>query len=99
MSARLLSTQQPIRLMQTDWPSLAQAAKEQVVLYMQRDALAEPPEKLRLVVSLQLIPAAAGRNGAYDLGMLCEWLSLQCRVVEVTAGRCGEHRIYIEKRK
>ena len=94
MNASLTCNNRPICLRHTDLPSLIQAVKEQTVLHMQRNPAKVQPDRLYLVVSLQLIPDAYRSTYADLLASFIDWLSLQCHRIEVTGGRCREHRLY-----
>lgn len=83
-----------IALTPTSWPILAQAVKEALVNALMQTGQVSPVSRLRLVVSLQLIPNV--ETGGESLDHLVAWLSYQSIRIEMTAGRTPTHRLYVE---
>lgn len=86
-----MSTAADYSLAQADWPALAQAVKERWVLHMQTHMEDVPPPRVRLVVSLCLIPDAPRQS----LTPLLDWLVLQTPRIEITASRHASHTLRI----
>ena len=85
-----------IALQQTDLCQLASAVKEHLAFQWHAEAGRWAPRKVRLVISLRLLPAPLAESSTHHLKPLVDWLAAQCARIEVTASYKLEHRLYLE---
>lgn len=85
-----------IALRQTDCGHLVRAVKEHLAYRWHADAGDWVPRKVRLVISLRLLPTPLATSNKRHLKPLVDWLAAQCARIEVTASYKPEHRLYLE---
>ena len=78
------------------WKDLAQAVKESFTLQWHCEAGRWAPRRVRLVISLSLIPDADATASSKRPQALLDWLSAQCGRIELTTSHKPEHRLYLE---
>lgn len=85
-----------IALQQTEWCQLASVVKEHLAYQWHAKAGRWAPRKVRLVISLRLLPTPLATSSKRHLKPLVDWLAAQCAHIEVTASYKPEHRLYLE---